>query len=164
MAGVSQSLVAKIERGLVQPSFVNVKRLVEALESERNRRHPAATVGGTCTRTIVWVEAHETVREAANAMRKHGFSQLAVRRRGQIVGSISDRVVSDLLATMDQPDALAKKRVEEVMGDPFPQLAETTPLKVASTLLQFAPAILVVRGGEPIGILTKSDLLKVLVR
>src|SRR5687767_16022587 len=52
MAGVSQSLIAKIERGLVQPSYSNVKRLVEALEAEKNRRHPAVTAGATCSKTI----------------------------------------------------------------------------------------------------------------
>lgn len=164
MAGVSQSLIAKIERGLVQPSYINVKRLVEALESEKNRRHPPVTIGETCSRTIVWVEESESVRDAAVVMRKHGFSQVPVRRRGILVGSVSDRLISELLATSEQPELVARKRVEEVMAEPFPQLPDSTPIRVASGLLQFAPAILVTRGGEPFGLLTKSDLLKVLGR
>jgi predicted transcriptional regulator len=164
MAGVSQSLIAKIERGLVQPSYHNVKRLVESLQGEANRRQPAATVGSTCTKNIVWAEAHETVKDAANLMRKHGFSQVPVRRRGQLVGAISERTLSDLFSTSDQPETLGRKRIEEIMGDPFPQVPETTPIKVASALLQFAPAVMVLRAGEPVGILTKSDLLKVLAK
>jgi len=164
MASVSQSLVAKIERGLVQPSFANVKRLMEALEAERNRRHPAATVGQTCSRSIVWAEASETVRDVANLMRRHGYSQIPVRRRGLLVGSVSDRVLSDLLATSEQPELVGRRRVEDVMAEPFPQLPETTPLRAATGLLQYASAVLVTKGGETVGILTKSDLLKVLVR
>jgi predicted transcriptional regulator len=164
MAGVSQSLVAKIERGLVQPSYANVKRLVEALEGERTRRHPAVTAGQTCSKNIVWAEASETVREVANLMRRHGYSQIPVRRRNLVVGSVSDRVLSDLLATADQPESVSRRRVEEVMAEPFPQVPEATPVKAATALLQYAPAVLVTKGGEPVGILTKSDLLKVLAR
>lgn len=163
MAGVSQSLIAKIERGLVQPSYANVKKLVEALEAERNRRQPAATVGQTCTKSIVWIEAGDSVRDAANAMRRHGFSQMPVRRRGILVGSLSDRVLGELLAT-DTPETVSRKRVEDIMAEPFPQVPESTPVRVASGLLQYAPAVLVTKAGEPVGILTKADLLKVLIR
>jgi predicted transcriptional regulator len=161
MAGVSQSLIAKIEGGLVQPSYLNVKKLIEVLEREKNRRHPPVPVGKVCARNIVWCESHETVREAAALMRKHGFSQLPVRRKGAPVGSITDRLLSEAL-TAERPEAVALQRVEEIMGDPFPQLPETTPLKVASTLLQYAPAVMVMRESEPVGMLTKADLLKVL--
>lgn len=162
MAGVSQSLVAKIEGGLVQPSYANVKRLLEVLDREKARRHPAVSVGKVCHRNIVWCEAHESVREAAALMRKHGFSQLPVRRRGAPVGSITDKLLSEALATADRPEAVAAQRVEEIMGEPFPQLPEATPLKIASALLQYAPAVLVVKENEPVGMLTKADLLKVL--
>lgn len=164
MAGVSQSLIAKIESGLVQPSYANVKKLVECLESEKARRHPPVAVGKVCARNIVWCEAGESVRDAAVLMRKHGFSQLPVRRRGAPVGSVTDKVLSEALATADRPELVANQRVEEVMGEPFPQLPEATPLKVASMLLQYAPAVLVVRENEPVGMLTKSDLLKVLAQ
>ena len=66
------------------------------------------------------------------------------------------------MATAERPELVASQKVEEIMGEPFPQLSETTPLKVASMLLQYAPAVLVVRESEPVGMLTKSDLLKVL--
>lgn len=164
MAGVSQSLIAKIERDLVQPSYANVRRILEVLEREKTRRHPPVTVGKVCSRNIQWAEATQTVRDVANLMRKHGFSQLPVRRKGVLVGSVSDKLLSEALATADRPEAVAERRVEEVMGEPFPQIPETTPLQVASTLLQFAPAVIIVRESEPVGVLTKSDLLKVLMK
>lgn len=164
MAGVSQSLIAKIERGLVQPSYLNVKKLLEQLESEKTRRHPTVTAGATCARTIIWAEAHESVRDAAAQMRKHGFSQMPVRRRGTLVGSLTDKLLGELFATAEDPEAIARRRVEEVMAEAFPQIPESTPLKAASVLLQFSPAVLVTRGGETVGVLTKGDLLKVLAR
>lgn len=162
MAGVSQSLIAKIEGGLVQPSYANVKKLVVCLEAEKARRHPPVTVGKVCAKTIVWAEAGDSVREAAALMRRHGYSQLPVRRRGVSVGSLSDKLLSEVLATAERPQVVAVQRVEEIMGEPFPQVPEATPLKVASVLLQFSPAVLVVRESEPVGMLTKADLLKVL--
>lgn len=164
MAGVSQSLIAKIERGLVQPSYTNVKKLMEALDGEKTRRHPPITVGKTCSRNIVWAESHQSVRDVANLMRKHGFSQIPVRRKGVLVGSVSDKLLSEALALAERPEAVGEQRVEEIMGEPFPQIPEKTPLNVASTLLQFAPAVIVVREDEPVGVLTKSDLLKVLIK
>ena len=162
MAGVSQSLIAKIEGGLVQPSYANVKKLVESLEAEKARRQPPVSVGKVCARNVVWCESTESVRDAAVLMRKHGFSQLPVRRRGAPVGSITDKVLGEALAMAERPELVAAQKVEEIMGEPFPQLPETTPLKVASMLLQYASAVLVMRESEPVGMLTKSDLLKVL--
>lgn len=164
MAGVSQSLIAKIERDLVQPSYHNVKKLLEALDREKTRRHPPVTTGKVCSRNIFWVESTQIVREAALLMRKHGFSQVPVRRRGSMVGSVTDKLLSEVLATSERPEQVGERRVEEVMGEPFPQVPEATPLQVASALLQFSPAVMVVRENEPVGVLTKADLLKVLLK
>src|SRR4029079_1588104 len=101
--------------------------LVEVLDREKARRHPPVAVGKVCAKNIVWCEAQETVREAAGLMRRHGFSQLPVRRRGVPVGSITDKLLSEALTSNERPEVVATQRVEEIMGEPFPRLSETPP-------------------------------------
>lgn len=163
-AGVSQSLIAKIERNLVQPGYENVKRILEVLEHERARRQPERTVGQCASKHLVWVDAHLSVKEAGATMRKHGYSQLPVRKGEKFVGSLSDRRLSELLSASDRPDEVARRRVEDVMEEPFPILPDGTPLQAAAALLRFTSAVLVSRNGEHVGVLTKSDLLKVLAK
>jgi predicted transcriptional regulator len=52
--------------------------------------------------------------------------------------------------------------VEEVMEEAFPQVGEDAPLSLISSILQVYPAVLVVKKGKILGIVTKADLLKML--
>ncbi|HKS59574.1 MAG TPA: helix-turn-helix domain-containing protein, partial [Thermoplasmata archaeon] len=45
LAGVSQSAIAKIERGQTHPSYEVVKRLLECLEAQRRQKEKVAIVG-----------------------------------------------------------------------------------------------------------------------
>ena len=52
---------------------------------------------------------------------------------------------------------------KEIMEEAFPQVGEDAPLSVVSSLLQYYPAVLVSRRGKVCGIITKADLLKMLL-
>ncbi|MGQ0536728.1 MAG: CBS domain-containing protein, partial [Methanobacteriota archaeon] len=66
------------------------------------------------------------------------------------------RSVSDP-KTLDQP-------VATLMAPPFPTVDEAQPLGRASEILHRHPAVLVVRAGRPIGIVTRFDLVQQLSR
>ncbi|HEX9710182.1 MAG TPA: CBS domain-containing protein [Candidatus Thermoplasmatota archaeon] len=164
MAGVSQSLVAKIENGRSEPSYPHVRRIFEALERESRKLRPELRAGDVCSRRLVTASKHDRVQDAVATMRRHQISQLPVFEGEVQVGALTERVISHELATEHTPDALARMRVSDIMGDTFPQLDEGTPLHVAAALLQTESAVLVTKGGKPLGILTKADLLKAVVR
>lgn len=155
MAGVSQGYIAKIEARRLNPSYLKVRSILEALDSfEIEDEASAAEV---MNRELVTVETTTHVKRAVEVMRKNGFSQLPVMEEGLIVGSIDERTMLEHL--VDNKDSKPETRVEEVMAESFPQVGEETPLNLVTTLLKVYPAVLVQKAGEVTGIITKSDVL-----
>jgi predicted transcriptional regulator len=160
LAGVSQSLIAKIENGRTEPSYLHVKRIFEALDRESRKVRPELTLGDVCSKRLVTASKAEKVSDAVSLMRRHQISQLPIFEGEVQVGSLTERAISHELAVERTPEQLSRLRVADILGEPFPQLDERTALHVAAALLQTESAVLVTRNGRPLGILTKADLLK----
>jgi predicted transcriptional regulator len=159
-AGVSQSLVAKIERGRVDPSYRNVMALMSVLEDHFAHAVKEVTAGRLATRNVVDLPSRALLVEAARILRRHSISQLPVVDHGVVVGSLTDRQVVECIADPAKASRLERLLVREVMEEPFPQLDARTPGRVAAELLRHVPAVLVTDRGRPVGILTQSDLFK----
>lgn len=160
LAGVSQSAVTKIERGLTKPSYDVVKRLFECLEAERGERERVATIADVRSRRVVSVAPNVPLETAVAEMRHHKFSQLAVIDGKSPVGSLSERTITNLILSGKRPSEFSRIRVGDVMEPPFPTIDERAPVYLAAGLLQHYPAVLATAHGEVQGIVTKSDLLK----
>ena len=89
-------------------------------------------------------------------MREHDISQLPVLEGGEVVGSISETRILDILVS----DPVAKRKpVAEYMEKPFPIISEDAPIEeIAHNLDHQKPAVLV-RHGTGFDIITKSDLI-----
>jgi cystathionine beta-synthase len=115
---------------------------------------------------LVTIASHQKVGEAIDVMQRYSISQLPVVRDGEVssladvIGSLHDR---DLLERVFRnPDALHED-VVEAMQPPLATIeAGTTFDEVFATLTGRTNAIVVARGGKPIGVLTRSDLLEYL--
>lgn len=161
IAGVSQSFIAKIEAGKMDPSYSKAKAIFDILEKmEAGETHTAKEI---LHEGVVGVQKNDKVAKAIKLMMEHGFSQLPVFNDGKCVGCISEKtILSQITATKDL-SSVSQKLVEEVMEEAPPQIDENAPIPLISSLLRFYPAILVTRRGEIIGIITKADLFKVIV-
>lgn len=159
-AGVSQSLVAKIERGRVDPSYRNVVALMAVLDDHLAHAVKEVTAGRLATRNVVDLPSRALLIEAARTLRRHSISQLPVVDHGVVVGSLTDRRVVECIADPGTASRLDRLLVKEVMEEPFPQLDASTPGRIAAELLRHVPAVLVTDRGRPVGILTQSDLFK----
>jgi cystathionine beta-synthase len=97
-----------------------------------------------------------TVEQAVNLMREHDISQVPVIEGGEVVGSISETRILDILIS----DSGAKlKPVAEYMEKPFPVIAaEASIEEIAHNIDPQTPAILVKHAGG-FDIITKSDLI-----
>ena len=171
MAGVSQSLIAKIERGSIDPSYSNVRKILMAFEEVLRKRKVEGvklgaqlTVGDLATRGVISVSPEQTVGECVDRMMKGRFTQLPVMVGDKVVGGITDDRIRDY--TIEETrngrksyDGVMSTKVEEMMMDPFPILSEDTPIELASVHLQREEAILVSRKGQIVGILTSADFL-----
>ena len=162
LANVSQSTIVKIEKRQMNPSYDSVKRIMNALQTELKRQEKKALVDQIQSRKVQYVEAKIPLESAVNEMRRWKFSQMPVMHNGHPVGSISDKVINNLILSGRDPKDLARIRVDEVMEPAFPQVDSKAPVELAAGLLRHYDAVLVTAKGEVTGIVTKSDLMKLL--
>ena len=160
LAGVSQSIVAKIESGTVDPSYSIVKRLLEALEKQ-SVETSRPRVSEMMSRPVLSIAKTQLVRDAVDLMRRRGYSQLPVFDGTRCVGSISEKTILDRAARGEPLESLLNNRVRDIMDSPLPMVNDDTPMEMVLGLLQGNYGVLVTRGENTIGILTKSDILKV---
>jgi len=159
LAGVSQSMIAKIESKHISPSYLKTKAIFDTLESLERRNEMKA--GEICRGKVVSVQGHEPIAKSVRLMRETGFSQLPVFNGTQVIGSLTEKTILERLLSAPKPDDVSKREVETIMDESFPTVGEETPLAMVSALLQYAPAVLVIRRGHVQGIITKADLLRV---
>ena len=157
-AGVSQSFVAKVEAGRINPSYAMMKKLLAALEAKELGKLPR--VKQVMHRGVISVSPQERVAAAIQRMRRANVSQLPVLDRGASVGCISERSLVKRLERGETAATLGSQPVRAVMEDALPQVGEDTPLRAMAALLLHNPAVLVARQGRVIGIVAKSDLLR----
>src|SRR6266487_1173502 len=140
LASVSQSTIVKIEKRQMNPSYDVVRRIMNSLQAELKKQEKKALVDKIQTRKVQYLEARLPLQTAVGEMQHWKFSQMPVMHNGHPVGSISDKVINNLILSGRDPKDLARIRVDEVME----------------------PAVLVTTRGEVTGIVTKSDLMKLL--
>jgi len=160
LAGVSQSFIAKIESGKISPSYTRVKAIFDVLfqlESKMSFRAKHIMHG-----KVIGVQREDVVSRAVQLMMDYDYSQLPVFDGDRVIGSISEKTILNLIASGRDILEISSKPVEEVMDEAFPQVDENTPLTLISNLLQVYPAVLVLRKGRVVGIITKADLLKII--
>lgn len=157
-AGVSQSLIARVEGGTVDPSYSTLKALVEALNEAERREAKLLDLMAT---PVAAVAPDDPIRAAVGRMQEAAISQLPVLEDGAPVGSVSERDIVHALSGATKEE-LVDVPVSEVMGPPFPAVEPGTSVEAALRLLEDRPAVLVMEKGKVIGIVTKSDLLHTL--
>jgi cystathionine beta-synthase len=115
---------------------------------------------------FVGVQARDTVRVAIDTMQHYGISQLPVVEQDdrqltlatRMVGSIQERT---LLDRVYRDPSLVESSVGAAMDPPFPTIPRTADMDDAfDLLLGGATALVVVDLDQPVGMITKLDLLE----
>src|ERR671922_318200 len=113
------------------------------------------------TPTVVSVAPGATVRQALRLMTLHDVSQLPVMDGESCVGSVSDWSLS---AKSLENTKLLDSTVSDIMDAPFPVVDAAQSLDAVAKLLSKAnPAVLVRSAGRVTGIVTRSDVLQVMM-
>ena len=161
ITGLSQSYIARLENGDLNPTYDNIKKIFNVLENEISKKEGSMLKASEImSKNVYSVSSTDTLEKAMKLLLDYGFSQLPVIDNGIIVGSVTDSKIGQNIANGKTTKDLKKMFVSDVMEDPFPQISESTPIKVISYLLKQYQALLVVNKGRITGIITKSDLLK----
>jgi len=148
MVHASQSHMAKIETGKVDPSYGLVSRIFEALDSKRKDE---------CwlymTKHMMRARNGDRVEDVYDQMKLKGFSQMPVYNGERYIGLMTERRLLQLRK------AYQTLLVEDAMED-VPLVPKTTSYDSVVMLIQQFPAVLVEDGaGKIIGIITSTDLI-----
>ena len=157
-AGVSQSLIAKLESGKLEPTYSNAKKIFFVLDKLENKTSKKAK--DIMSAKIIKIEASEPVKNAIKLMKKNNVSQLPVFDGNGNAGAISEKTILDKITMGEDIALLQNEKIQNVMEDPFPSINEETPISSLAALLQHNQALLILRKSKVAGIVTKSDLLK----
>jgi predicted transcriptional regulator len=155
LAGVSQSLIAKIESGVVDPTFSHVKKILEVLHSMESEQEPKAEQ--LITSKIISVGKTNSITDAIKKMKSRSISQMPVTSGNTIVGLISE---TDIIEIMAEGEDLNSLQVKDVMEEAPPIIVKTTPMSAVTELLRHFPLVIVSENGKPKGLITKSDILE----
>jgi predicted transcriptional regulator len=159
-AGVSQSLIAKLEAGTIDSSYTKVKTIFDVLERlELKNKIQTEKILHT---EVVGVQKNEPISEVVKLMKEHSYSQIPVFDGKQSVGSISEKAILHQILAGKDLEEISKLPMSDIMEEAFPQINEDAPLSLITSLLQSYSAVLVCRKGAIIGIITKADLLRML--
>jgi predicted transcriptional regulator len=161
-SGVSQSTITKIERGSINGSYEAVASVFRVLQDEIERRREGMRVAEVAIREIISVQSRNSLRKASEIMREKGFSQLPVFDGRIHVGSVSERGILRLLREGASMEELGGYSVESVMEEAFPIVSGETMLDSVTPLISHSGAVLVAERGEIVGIVTSSDVIKLI--
>jgi predicted transcriptional regulator len=159
-AGVSQSLIAKLEAGTIDSSYTTVKTIFDVLDRiEFKNKIQAEKV---IHNEVVSVQKNEPISKVVKLMKEHGYSQIPVFDGKQSVGSLSEKAILRQILEGKDLEQISRLPTEDIMEEAFPQISEDAPLSLITSLLQSYSAVLVSRKGVIVGIITKADLLRML--
>jgi len=156
-SGVSQSLIAKIEAGHLDPSYSKVKMIFETIDRLSHKQEISAKE--IMQKGIITVKPSEPLIDIVAIMNKKAISQVPVIDGKQIIGLITEK---EILEKMGQ-DNIVHLKAQDVMIDPPPIISEETKISAIKSLIRYYQIIIVAKKGDFVGVITKSDLLKKLV-
>lgn len=109
---------------------------------------------------LVTVSPDQTIGDAIKLMNEYKISQLPVRDRNKIVGSLHENRILNML--LEEPGS-KKITVGEVMGEPFPVVPSDVRVDQLTKLLdKNNSAVLVSLGNGEYNVLTRQDLIHAL--
>lgn len=149
-AGVSQAHIAKIERGKVDPRLSTINKILQVLTEGKERK-----CQDIMTKGVLFARPEDYIFKVSEEMVRHAISQMPVLSGNKIVGTITEESIIRNLSSN-----IANEKAKNVMGPPLPTVSEETEIDAIRPVLERHQGVLVTRGKEVVGIITRSDLLK----
>jgi cystathionine beta-synthase len=114
------------------------------------------------TAELLYVNPGQTVRDAIDVLKDNDISQLPVCKNtppfanAEVSGAVDELVLMEAISrdpsVMDTP-------IERIMGPKLPTIGVGQTIVRAVKMLETAPALLVLSGGRPLAVLTRTDIL-----
>lgn len=150
-AGVSQSLIAKLESNKVIPSYDAIQRIENTLEILLYKKEQKAE--DIMHSPIIFININDSVEKTIKIMKKHDYSQLPVKKDNEFIGSISER---ELIGSNKED------KIHSIIEPLFDIISWNTPISSIKAMFKDRnkKAILVRdQNGKINGIITPQDLM-----
>jgi len=151
-AHTTQSTIAKIEAGKLEPSLKLARRVLNVLNDSIQSR---INVKNVMESKVISFSPSKPLNKAIEIMRNKAFSQVPIIQGTQILGTVTE---SSIISKSQCKD-ISTLTGGDVMVDALPILPPDTRNEEIYTLLKYHPAILVVSKGMLLGIITKADIM-----
>lgn len=153
-SGVSQSLIAKIEAGRVDPTYTHAKKIFDVLTTLKEQGSLKAQ--DVMNSSVTSVPSSERIKKAIMLMKEKGISQLPIVHNDRVLGLITEKSIVNHLSTPHLEDL----SVQEVMEDCPPIISPQTTHTVVVNLLKEYPFLIVSQKGALAGIISRADVLE----
>ncbi len=154
-AGVSQSLIAKIEANTLDPGYTKTKQIFDALENLTQSEELSAK--DIMQKKVVTASAAEKIQDIIKNMKKYAISQIPILDHGTPIGLMTESVLLDKLSSGAD---IAKLHANDIMEECPPIITTTTKISVITHLLHHFPIVLVAEKGALKGLVSKADLIE----
>jgi predicted transcriptional regulator len=157
-AGVSQSLIARIENKTVDPRLSTVRKIIAVITAVQKQIKTALDLMHS---PVITLEAWDTVQKAVEMMKTHAISQVPVLSGDNVVGFVQESTLINELLQRRDVDSFFSSSVYTIMDKTIVTVKSDTTVDVITRLLSTGnPAVLVMdEKRKIIGIITKIDVL-----
>ena len=157
-AGISQSMVARIEAGNVDPRISTLNKIIVVLNSAEPKKIKASQIMHS---PVLSVQPQDLISRAVDIIEKHNISQLPVIDNGVPVGCISETVIVKAIEQQRLHKA-QQFTVQHFMEPGFPTVPPNIDVETVINILQQNHGVLVVEGRAVLGVITKHDLISLI--
>lgn len=159
-AGLSQSLIARIEKGDIDTKLSTAGRILDVIRVSGQKKEKSLEIRDYMISPVLYCKASDPIKRVVTLMEENEISQMPVMENRKAVGSIND---TELVQVLARKGARASRRkISDIMSKPFPELDVNAPIDRAVELLTKSPAILIKNGPHIAGIVTKADALRLM--
>lgn len=152
-SGVSQSLIAKIESGILDPTFARMKKIDNAISRLSIRSEKTATQ--IMNRKVISSREDSPILSIIKTMTRHSISQIPIVNGHIVIGLVTESAILEASTRND----FKMLDASDIMSDAPPLINEKTPLSSIRELLRHGPIVLVSKNGKIAGVITKADIL-----
>jgi len=154
MTGVSTSMINQIESGRCKPSYNTAKKIFESL-AKLEGQTSTHMAGDICSKKIVRLTPTNTIREAGKKMHEKTIDQIPIFDEDELKGLVTIDIVNEYT----ERNGI---KIKNVMNPKPPVIDFEFPANALSQLTRISGCVLVEKNSKIIGIITSSDLLKMM--
>ena len=152
--GVSPSMINQIESGSTQPSYSTASKIFQILSTKKGKSSPK-NAGQICNNKIVKLKTTDTIGKAEKIMLKEEIDQIPIFDGKDPKGLITTEIC---IANPDKKNDMVKDFMEPAP----PRVNANTPASSLTNLIIVSKCVLVEKKSNIVGIITSSNLLKMM--